>query len=205
LTTAEDPFLHLSRVAGLTAYVLLWLNVCLGLGLKTSVSLPFLKRWRAVDLHQFTALLALAFLGLHIAVLVQLKQQPFSLPEVWIPVLRSVEATLGITALYLIILVIATSYLRRHLNLLAWRTVHALSMVSYVLAVAHALMAGPDGDASWARLLYWSTNSVLVALFARRVWLTRRVQLRRRLSVPPNPLYPSEIGSASIQPGLNRG
>jgi len=58
-TLAEDPLLHLSQVAGLTAYVLLWLNACVGLGLKTYLPLPFLTRWRVTDLHQFTALLSL--------------------------------------------------------------------------------------------------------------------------------------------------
>jgi DMSO/TMAO reductase YedYZ heme-binding membrane subunit len=191
-------------VAGLTACVLLWLNMCLGVGLKTSLPLAFLKRWRVADLHQFTAPLSLAFLGLHIAVLVQLKQQPFSFPELWIPFLRSAQASLGIAALYLIIFVIATSYLRRHLSLLAWRTVHALSVVAYGLGVAHALLAGPDADAAWARLMYWSTNGVLVVLVARRVWLTRNVRLARRAAVAANAHLATEVGSATIQPGLNR-
>jgi predicted ferric reductase len=203
LAPAADPLLHLSQVAGLTAYVLLWLNVCLGLGLKTS--LPFLRRWRVADLHQFTALLSLAFLGLHIAVLVQLKRQPFSLAEVSVPLLRSMPSSLGITALYLLILVIATSYLRRHLSVLMWRTVHGLSLLSYGLGVAHALLAGPDGDTSWARLMYWSTNSVLVALVARRACLFRRARLARHMGVAVDPRLSAEGVSAAIQPGLNRG
>jgi sulfoxide reductase heme-binding subunit YedZ len=169
----DDPLQQLSRVAGLTAYVLLWLNMCLGVGLKSALPLPFLKRWRIADLHQFVALLSLGFLGLHIAVLVGLKQRPFSLAELWVPQLRSVEATLGITALYFSLLVLATSYLRRHLNLLVWRSVHGLSFVAYALGVAHAVMAGPDGDAWWAGFMYWSTNTVLLALVGRRIWRVR--------------------------------
>jgi len=165
----DDPMQHLSRVAGLTAYVLLWLNVCLGLGLKTS--LPLLKRSRVVDLHQFTALLSLAFLGLHIAVLVQLKQQPLSLSEVWIPLVGSASATLGIIALYLSLLVMATSYLRRHLNALVWRSVHGLSLLAYAIGVAHALMAGPDRDAVWVTLIFLVTNSIVLMLVVCRVRL----------------------------------
>jgi len=204
-TLAEDPLLHLSQVAGLTAYVLLWLNVCIGLALKTNLPLPLLNRWRVTDLHQFTALLSLAFLGLHIAALVQLKQQPFSVAELAVPLLRSVPASLGIVALYLIIVVIATSYLRRHLSVLVWRTVHGLSLVAYGLGVAHALLAGPDGDTAWAPFMYWTTNSVLVALVARRAWFARRVRLDRHRGAVANPHMPAEAGSGATQPGLNRG
>ena len=200
---AADPLLRLSQVAGLTAYVLLWLNVCLGLGLKTS--LPLLRRWRVADLHQFTALLSLAFLGLHIAVLVHVKQQPFSLAEVLVPLLRTMPASLGIAALYLLILVIATSYLRRHLSVLMWRTVHALSLVAYGLGVAHALLAGPDAEMPWARLMYWSTNCVLVALVARRAWFAHRVRRDPHRGAVANPHMPIEVVSAATQPGLNRG
>ncbi len=180
-----DPLFHLSRVAGLTAYSLLWLNVCIGLGLRTSLPLPYLKRWRVADLHQFMGLLSMGFLGLHIVVLVGLKQQPFAFAELWVPQLRSAQATLGVCALYLTLLVIVTSYLRRYLNLLVWRSVHGLSVVAYALGLAHGLIAGPDGEALWTRLMYWSTNALLVALFARRIWLFRRIRGRGHLVVVP--------------------
>src|SRR5258708_35004401 len=75
---------HLSRVAGLTAYVLLWLNVSIGLGLRTSVGPPFVKRWRVADLHQFIAVLSLGFLARHIIILVGLRQHAFSFVELWV-------------------------------------------------------------------------------------------------------------------------
>src|SRR5436190_1402393 len=115
---ADDPFERLSRVAGLTAYILLWFNVCIGLGLRTSLRLPFVKRWRVAALHQFIAVLSLGFLALHIVILVGLSQQSFSFVELWVPSLHSAQATLGIIALYLTVLVVATSCIRRHLNMM---------------------------------------------------------------------------------------
>ena len=188
-----DPLQHVSRAAGLTTYVLLWLNICVGLGLRTAVPL-FLKRWRVADLHQFIGLLSLGFLLLHIVVLVQLKQRPFSFAELCVPQLRSAEATLGIASLYVTLLVIATSYLRHYLNLVVWRSVHGLSLVAYGCGLAHALMAGSDGDALWARIMYMSTNAVLLCLIVRRIWLMRQPRYRIRLKLV-----------VQTTPGLNRG
>ena len=76
----------------------------------------FSKLWPSV-LTVAAMLLSLGFLALHIGALVQLSQHPFSFAELWLPQLRSVQAALGITGLYLILLVCATSYLRRYLTL----------------------------------------------------------------------------------------
>ena len=45
---------------------------------------------------------------------------------------------------------------------------------------ALTLIAAPasEGDAVWARLMYWSTSAVLAGLIVRRVWLTRVVAQR---------------------------
>ncbi len=176
----DDPFQHLSRVAGLTAYALLWLNVCIGLGLRASVGLPIMKRWRAADLHQFVAVLALGFLALHVVVLLGLRQQAFSFVELWVPLARSAPATIGIVALYLTVLVVVTSGLRRHLDVKVWRAMHGLSLVGFALGLGHAVMAGPDANAPWARLMYWSTAAVLVVLLTHRLWLVGRPRTRRR-------------------------
>jgi hypothetical protein len=132
------------------------------------------------DLHQFIAVLSLGFLALHIVVLVGLRQQAFSFVELWVPLLRSAQATLGIIALYVTVLVVATAGLRRHLNLKVWRSMHGLSLVGFGLGLGHALMAGPDGNAPWARLLYWSTGAALVALLAHRAWLAEWFQSGNR-------------------------
>src|ERR1051326_3134164 len=100
---SDDLLLHLSRAAGLGAYMVLSLDMCLGLALSSWLRLPLLPRWRISDLHQFTGLLGLGLLMTHLAVLVGLRQEPFSIPEMLVPFFRQVSPVapvLGISALY---------------------------------------------------------------------------------------------------------
>jgi hypothetical protein len=118
------------------------LNVCIGLGLRTSLQLPVVRRLPVADLasvHRGTRCLAFS----PYVVLVGLRRQAFSFVEAMRSLLRSTQATLGIFALYLTIVVVATSCVRSHLHLKVWRSVHGLSLVGFALGLGHALVVGP--------------------------------------------------------------
>jgi predicted ferric reductase len=182
---ADDPLLHLSRAAGLAVYVVLWLDMCLGVMLTTMVNMPYLRRWRTGDLHQFLALLGLGLLATHIAVLVGLQQQPFSASDLLVPLSRQINPVaplLGIAALYTVVLVSAVSYARRYVAVRLWRLVHLLTFVAFGLSLAHAMVAGPDGGLLWIRVLYAATALILGVLTLTRVV---RVASGRRLEPVP--------------------
>src|SRR5512146_510970 len=69
---AVDPqaqahvFWYITRATGFTAYLVLFANMVLGLMIKTKQYDDLVPRWSSFDLHQFTALLALGFLALHV-------------------------------------------------------------------------------------------------------------------------------------------
>ena len=169
---ADDPLLHLSRAAGLGAYLVLWSDMCLGVALTGWLSLPFLSRWRIGDLHQFTGMLGLSLLATHIGVLVGLRNQPFTPSELVVPFAREINPAapvLGISALYVLLLVTAVSRARRRVPLRLWRLVHILSFAAFALSLAHAAVAGPDGSIGWIRAMYVSTVLILLTLTGLRI------------------------------------
>jgi hypothetical protein len=56
-------FWYLSRTSAILAYILLFINIVFGLGLKTKFLDKLSARWQSFDLHQFSALLALALIA----------------------------------------------------------------------------------------------------------------------------------------------
>src|ERR1044071_6221952 len=168
----DDPLQHLSRAAGFGAYVVLWLDMCLGVSLSGRMRLPFLARWRVGDLHQFTGLLGLGLLATHVAVLVGLKQQAFTPAELFVPLVRQLNPLaplLGITGAYALLLVTLASRARRFINNRMWRQLHMFSFVAFVLSLGHAIVAGPDASMAWVRAMYIGTVALLLGLTARRI------------------------------------
>ena len=76
----------------------------------------------------------------------------------------------GIFAVYVLILVAPTFYLRRMVGLSRWRFVHRFVLVFYGLSVWHALILGLDvGYYSWVRPLIWLLQIPLLVLLIRRL------------------------------------
>jgi methionine sulfoxide reductase heme-binding subunit len=173
----SHTFWYISRAAGLTAYVLLALNVCLGLMVRTRAVDWLLARWRAFDLHQFTALLALGFVLLHIFSLLGDHFIGFSVGQLLLPLAsdyRPPAVALGIVAFYLIAGIIASFYLRRLLGYRAWRAIHYLTFAAFFLTLAHGILAGSDSSAPWAMLLYWAGGVSVAGLTVWRFALAGR-------------------------------
>src|SRR5690348_12996609 len=127
---SEDLLLHLSRAAGLGAYLALWLDMCFGVALTGWLAVPFVPRWRVADLHQFAGTLGLGLLSMHVAVLVGIQQEPFSVAEMLVPFVRQTNPmapVFGISAVYVMLLVVVVSRARRLVGARVWRAVHLLS------------------------------------------------------------------------------
>ncbi len=164
-------FWYLARAAGLSAYLLLFFNVVLGLAVHSRFLDAVMARWRYFDLHQFTGLLAMGFLALHGLALLGDHYIGFTLPQLLVPLASSYRpewTALGIIGLYLLATVVASSYLRSHIGYRLWRSLHYLSFVAYLSALAHGIMAGTDTGEPWARALYLGTGTTVALLALRR-------------------------------------
>ncbi len=179
--TTNIPW-YISRAAGLSAYVLLWLNIALGLVIRDGASTGTLPRWRLYDLHQFTAPLGLGLLALHVSSLLWDSYVGFSLPQLVVPMLsayRPIQVTLGILAMYLLLVITLSSYLEHRIGHRTWRILHYLSVPAYILSLYHAVLSGTDSRNPWAVALYLISFVILAYLANRRFRFTsdRRKQV----------------------------
>jgi methionine sulfoxide reductase heme-binding subunit len=158
---------YLTRGSGLVALVLLTGSVALGVLTRVGWSSPRWPRFMTLGLHRNLSLLAVTFLALHIATTVLDGFAPIGWLDASIPFrspYRPLWLGLGAIAVDLLIAVIATSLLRRHLNLVVWRAVHWTTWAAWPVAVMHGLGTGSDTTTGWAQAVYvWCALVVLGA------------------------------------------
>jgi methionine sulfoxide reductase heme-binding subunit len=167
----DHAFWYISRAAGLSAYLMLFLNVVLGLAVNTRIMDALVARWRSFDLHEFTALLAMGLLAIHALALLGDQYIGFSLPQLLVPLglpYRPFWTAMGIFAMYLLVVITASSYMRKQLSYKAWRAIHYLSFGAFVMAMGHGIFAGTDTTMPWAQGMYLSTGVIVLLLTIRR-------------------------------------
>jgi sulfoxide reductase heme-binding subunit YedZ len=167
-------FWYLSRTSAFLAYILLFINIVFGLGLKTKFLDKLSARWQSFDLHQFSALLAMAMITLHIFSLLGDQYMSPTLSDLLIPMsasYRPIWTALGILSFYVLIIIVLSSYLKRFIGQKIWRMIHMLSFVLFYVILYHGLRSGSDTQTWWAQLMYVSTGSAAAFLFLWRFLL----------------------------------
>jgi len=168
---------YLMRGSGLVALVLLSITVALGvLGVRRAAS----SRWPRVltaGLHRNASLLALCFLGLHVLTATLDSWVGLGWLGIVVP-FRShyspLGVGLGVLAGDLLLAVLATSLLRRHLSYRAWRSVHWMAWLMWPLAIGHAIGAGTDATAPWAIGIEAASAALVLAAAGWRLGAARR-------------------------------
>jgi predicted ferric reductase len=79
---------------------------------------------------------------------------------------------LGIISFYLLLLVTFTFYIRQRIGAKAFRSIHILSLVSYLGTTLHGLFAGTDSALPITMLIYAGT--FLIVVFLTVYWLIMR-------------------------------
>ena len=183
----DDPTLwYLTRGAAATAYVLLALSVALGIAVSMRAFTGIARAWRIVDLHQFITLLMLAFVGLHLVTLAFDPYRPFTLVEILWPfgeTYRPLWVSVGVLALYLLLAVVVTTWVRRAVGNTVWRVVHLSSFGAFVLLTLHGLFAGSDTRTPWMLGVYCGACALVGWLTIARLVMGRQ-QSARAPAVP---------------------
>lgn len=163
---------HLSRASAFVAYVLLWWSMILGLSITNRLARLWPGGPAATDLHEHASLLGLGFGVLHALVLLGDSYIGYTLPQILLPFGGSYQTLwvgLGQIGLYLMALVAFSFYFRRWIGARAWRTIHFLSFVVFVLALLHGLFSGTDSSLPWAIWMYVSTGASVLAMTVYRI------------------------------------
>jgi hypothetical protein len=177
LVGETSAYWYMARAGGAIAYLLMWGSTVWGLLLSTKVVSKQVSPALAYGVHEFASILTIIFAVLHAMVLLGDKYIDFSLIHLLIPFTAPYEPLwtgLGIIALYLSAAITASFYIRKHIGQKVWRILHYLTFVAYLLALAHAIMAGSDSGLIISVLLYWSTGFMVIFLVYYRLFTAKR-------------------------------
>jgi methionine sulfoxide reductase heme-binding subunit len=191
-----------SAATGVISMVLLTVVVVLGVAVDRRARLPGLPRFASLSLHRFTALLAVAFLALHILTAVAGPYARIGLTAVIIPFTSGFARSwlgLGTVATDLIVALIATSLLRRHLGYRTWRAVHWLAYGCWPLALAHSI--GTGGGMRTGRLLELAVACAAAGAAAAAWRLAHTIRARAEGFVPAPPRPSGLVRSPTARPG----
>jgi len=162
----------IGRGCGITALGFLTLSLALGIVTRSGRPLPALPRFAVADVHRFTALAGTLLVALHVGLLfadpyAQLRMIDFVVP--FLGAYRPLWQGLGTLAVDLLLVVVVSSVLRRHLGLRAFRVVHWTSYALWPIALAHALGNGTDTGQLWFQVFAGGCALAACAALAWRV------------------------------------
>lgn len=168
----NHEFWYLSRAAGFTAYITLFISVTLGMLITTKVAQRTRRQQLAFDMHRFLSVLAVAFSLFHVFVLLGDPFFKFSLSQLLVPFAspyRTAAVAVGVVSLYALLLVTASFWVRKFIGYKTWRAIHFITFATYAGVTLHGITAGTDTTQPWARLLYVGTGLTVLALLAYRL------------------------------------
>lgn len=173
---AANPLLwYLTRTTAVSAYVTLTVAVMLGMLRGLARTSGERLSWVVDELHQVLATVFAGLVVLHLITLIYDPFLPFSLNNILLPVnepYRPFPVDLGVLALYTMVVVLCSTWIRRHLPYRYWRAVHYASFATFVLVTLHGLLAGSDAGETWMRALY-AGSSAAVGFLGLMRFLTR--------------------------------
>jgi methionine sulfoxide reductase heme-binding subunit len=180
---------ELSAYVALVAVGLLAANLTLGLLMAAGFNPA--RHWphRSVKLfrlHNWTGYIALTAALIHPAILWFSTSPPFRIIDVIVPVWSPVQPlsnVLGAIALYLVIIVVATSYFRRALGRHLWKTIHYATYAAAAIFFVHGIIADPT--VTGRAIDYIDGEKVYVEMCAAvfviaSAWRIRHRRARRR-------------------------
>jgi sulfoxide reductase heme-binding subunit YedZ len=147
---------YAARAGGLVAYLLLSSSVVLGLLLSARARLEW-PRFAVEDVHRYLAILTGVFVAVHVGSLALDHVVPFGLPSLLVPFTasyRPLATGLGVVAAELLAAVAVTNALRRRIPHELWRTAHYATLVVWLAAGVHGVLAGTDRREPWMLTLY---------------------------------------------------
>ena len=184
----------LLRAAGIGAYVALFMAVVWGLVSTTGVVTRRVSKPAGNHFHAVVGATGLTLLALHVIILVVHEYMPFGPLDVLVPLhssYRPIAVGLGIIAMYAIVLIMTTSWVKKRLSNRLWRDIHILAVPAFALSLLHGVLAGTDTQRTWMLLLYGSTGVFVVFLVLVRglTWGFR----------PPRPAPPERARARPIE------
>lgn len=171
-----------SRAAGLTSYLLLFISVVTGMSIHYSFVQPRAKSIMN-QLHQSAGWFGILLGTTHGLVLVFSTYESFSIWNVLIPFTSDTHPVLiglGTLTLYTMILLVVTSDYMRAIGKKTWKAIHYLALPALIAAFFHGMLLGPDTHEPLVLSLYISTAGITILAFICRVSIRPQKQITSR-------------------------
>jgi sulfoxide reductase heme-binding subunit YedZ len=203
--TAANPTHYIwwlaSRASGIVAVTLISTSVLLGLAMAARL-VPARRKRGVVALHQHLAMVALVAIALHGASLLGDGWLRPGLAGITIPFAlhyRPAFTGAGIIAGYIAVLLGPTFYLRRRIGARAWRRLHRVTPLIWMLALVHTLGSGSDASSVWLRCVVLTPVPAIVYVFAMRIFAgLRRVAVGRQAGEARSPQAYGVSGHSAV-------
>ena len=161
-----------SRATGFLAYVALWLAMMLGLMISARGLDGVINRKVVLELHQrWTTAAALATVA-HVALVVTDAYVDVSWRGAAVPgssVYLPGPVALGTIAMWGLGVLALSGWLQRRMNYVAWRVLHASAFGTFVIGLAHGVVAGTDSGSLGTQAMYAGTAALLIGAIVFRV------------------------------------
>ncbi|MEQ1700237.1 MAG: ferric reductase-like transmembrane domain-containing protein [Ilumatobacteraceae bacterium] len=174
----------ISRATGMVASILLVASVVWGVLYATRALKPIDRPTWLLAIHRWVSALACLGVVIHIAALVGDNYLYFGWKEIFVPMSSGWKpgaVTLGVVAMYLLILVQVTSLTMKRLPRSAWKLIHYTSYAAVWLTSVHGALAGTDvsNRVYQAVAMFLTVITVAVAIVRVVMGTTRQQRARR--------------------------
>jgi len=188
-STASTNFLswYIARVAGVTAYLLMFLTVILGVGMTTGFAYKYLNPVKSWLTHKYLSLSLGLVLLTHLFSFLLDDFIGLGLKDIFIPFASSYSPlflSFGIFSFYTLLVIIFTSLWFRIKYKKSWRNIHYATYLLFSFSLVHGFFIGTDSQAITMRALYVSTGSIVLLIIAYRFLLplAKKIFSRTRLN-----------------------
>jgi sulfoxide reductase heme-binding subunit YedZ len=161
---------YAARAAALAAFFVLAASLLTGMAIRTAYLAPVARNRTVVAVHGFLTWFWLPLVGVHVSALVLDVTSRITPLDLLIPFRVNEGAGsqlaigLGTVSLLLLVLIAATSALRRLMRPFLWRWIHRLTYPMFGIFLIHAQLAGTDFSQVAISLTAWATLGGLLAL-----------------------------------------
>lgn len=180
----------LSQAFGWAALLWAWAALLLGLLLAGRAPQWIMRRRRALEVQHRQISLTVIALTLAHALVLLFDAHDTTLAEVLVPGAYShapgrFAVGLGIVALYLMLPLTLSYYVRHRIGHRVWRHLHRLVIVVYALGIWHTVLWGTNvWFTGWPRTLVWAAQIPLALLFLHRLMTPSRPSDRMPTGAP---------------------
>jgi predicted ferric reductase len=178
LTATDKHFWYLSRAGGVIAYALFWLAVVFGLLLSTRLG-KHVNAARVFALHQYLSLIAVGFATFHAGILLADNYLNLHIWQILAPFgfqTDRVGVALGQIGFWLLFICAFSFYIKQYIGQSAWRWLHFLTFMAYMLISIHVFMVGSDSRALPLMLFYAGSQTLVFLLISYRLVMLRQVK-----------------------------